>query len=95
MRRLVDHPVRSAALLFGTGWIVWFVFRDNALGACFPGVAAIAPFPGDPGAVCQEIVGYVPWILLAAAVLIAIALAAVRRRTMRLHAKPSDDVNGR
>lgn len=82
MGRLARHPLGSAALLFVTGWIVWFFLRESALRACFPGQAVIAPFPGDPGAVCQDLVGYVPWILLAASIAVAVVLAAIRRREM-------------
>ena len=81
MGRLARHPLRSAALLFVTGWIVWNFLRDSALRACFTGEAVIAPFPGDPGALCQDLVGYVPWILLAASIVVAVVLAAARRRS--------------
>lgn len=93
MGRFARHPLRSAALLFVTGWIVWFFLRDSALRACFPGQAVIATFPGDPGAVCQDLVGYVPWILLAASIVVAVVWASIRRRSTRMDDWPSGDIH--
>lgn len=79
MRIIVGQTIRLASFAYAAGWLVWFLVRDQAMRACFPGQDVIAPFPGDPGSRCQELVGQVPYFLIVIALVLGAAIASSRQ----------------
>jgi hypothetical protein len=76
MKSFIGRTIRLALFATVVGWLGWLLIRDQAMRACFPGQDAIAPFPGDPGSRCQELLGQVPYVVIVVAVVVAAVIVA-------------------